>query len=471
MLFIGIDLGGSFIKGAVLDTDTLCLKHVLRIPFPDFLSGVHPLHREVAPGVIVGAVKELIEQLLPRAPNCAGIVMCGQMHGVVLTSEKGEPLSNFISWQDQRTLMPHPNGAGTYFDVLAQRITPVERQQLGNELRPGLPLSVLFWLAKENRLPKAGAVPASLADFVIANLCGSPPTTEATNAAAHGAFNLVYQEWDHAVISKLGQEQLLWPTLQRLGEVAGFLKLGPTLVPCYTPIGDQQCALLGVFLEDRELSLNIATGSQVTAISPRLEFGNYQTRPLFDGKFIKTVTHIPAGRALNALVCLLTELTRTQHLEPVDLWADIEKYAMQVGETGLRVNLAFFTSACGDHGEISNMREENMTVGHLFRAAFENMADNYYRCALRLSAEQAWTNLVFSGGLAQKLKVLRQIIQQRFRLDYRLPASEEDTLLGLLILAQFCGQATASIAQATARMRQKEEMTLKTSNVNKKHSV
>jgi sugar (pentulose or hexulose) kinase len=459
MLFIGIDLGGSFIKGAVLNTDTLCLKHIDRTVFPGFLNSVHYPHREVAPEEIVESVRELIEQLLSRAPNCAGIVMCGQMHGIVLASEKGEPLSNFISWQDQRTLMPHPSGAGTYFDVLARRITPAERRQLGNELRPSLPLSVLFWLAEENRLPEVESIPVSLADFVIANLCGSLPTTEATNAAACGAFNLISHDWDYDVLSKLGQEQLRWPALRSLGEVVGFFKVGSKLIPCYMPVGDQQCTLLGISLGNKELSLNIATGSQVSMISPRLEFGNYQTRPFFDGKFLKTITHIPAGRALNALVRLLTGLTGMQHPNPADLWADIEKCAMQVVETDLRVNLAFFTSACGDHGEITNMREENMTAGHLFRAAFENMADNYFQCASRLSAEEAWTNLVFSGGLAQKLKVLRQIVQQKFRLDYRLCASEEDALLGLLVLAQFCGQTASSVTKAAENMSQKKKVT------------
>lgn len=455
MLFIGIDLGGSFIKGAVLDLDALCLKHVHRIPFPEFITGIHPLHREVDPKKIVAAVRQLVKQLLPQAPNCAGIVLCGQMHGFVLVNEHGDQLSNFVSWQDQRALMPHPSGKGTYYDVLAQKVTQTERQQLGNELRPGLPLSVLFWMAEEKYLPKAGAIPASLPDFAVASLCSSPPTTQATNAAAHGAFNLVSQEWDRTVLAKLGQDRLKWPDLRYLGEVAGFLNVDSTLVPCYTPIGDQQCALLGAYLEDGELSLNIATGSQVSMTCPRLEFANYQTRPFFDGKFIKTVTHIPAGRSLNALINLLTELARGQDREFPDSWVYIERCIANIHETDLSVKISFFDSACGDYGQILNMREENMTVGHLFRAAFQCMADNYYMCALRLSPERAWTDLVFSGGLAQKLEALREVIQNKFQVGYRLSVSKEDTLLGLLVLAQFCSRTTQSISQAVAMTRQK----------------
>jgi len=64
----------------------------------------------------------------------------------------------------------------------------------------------------------------------------------------------------------------------------------------------------------------------------------------------------------------------------------------------MRANIAFFYSACGDQGEFTHLREEELTVGHIFRAAFQNMADNYYDCALRLSADKAWRNLVFSAA-------------------------------------------------------------------------
>ena len=90
-------------------------------------------------------------------------------------------------------------------------------------------------------------------------------------------------------------------------------------------------------------------------------------------------------------------------------------------------------------------------MGHLFRAAFQNMADNYYACALQLSPEQAWDNLVLSGGLAQ-VRLLCQLIADRFQKGYRLCPTSEDTLLGLLALAlAFTGRA-ASVKEATTML-------------------
>jgi sugar (pentulose or hexulose) kinase len=448
MSFVGIDIGTSFIKGAVLDAETLHISHIRRVPFPDPLPGLPPLYREFNPHAVLSAVQHLLTDLLPQAADCEGIVMCSQMHGLVFTTERGEPRSTLTTWQDQRVLLPHPSSRGTYFCVMRERLGPDKVRQLGNELRPGQPLGVLFWLAEQGQLPGEVAVPASVPDFVLANLCSATPSTETTNAMAHGALNLETLDWHQEVLSLLGVHGLRWPTIRRQGEVVGRLQVGSRTIPCYTPVGDYQCAMAGTLLAPGELSLNISTGSQVSLLKPRVEFGNYQTRPFFDGRFLATITHIPAGRALNALVQLLSELAEAQDLSMADPWPYIALKAAEVGETEMHVDLAFFDSACGDHGDITHIREAELTVGHLFRAAFQNMANNYYACALRLSPDQAWRNLVLSGGLAQ-IEFLRQLIRDKFQKDYRLCPTAEDTLLGLLALAlAFTGRA-ASVEQAT----------------------
>jgi sugar (pentulose or hexulose) kinase len=218
----------------------------------------------------------------------------------------------------------------------------------------------------------------------------------------------------------LGLRGLILPSLRQVGEIIGRFDG----IPCYVAIGDQQCALLGSFLEENELSLNISTGCQVSMIT-KLELGDYQIRPYF-GKHIKTITHIPAGRSLNALMKFFNHS-----------WDDIDERL--IGHTDLKVNLSFFASAYGQFGEITNIREENMTMANLFRAAFENISDNCYQAALRISPERKWTNLVFSGGLAHKNGSLRKIIQQKFGIDYRI-ATVEDTLNGLLIMARKIGE-------------------------------
>jgi len=225
--------------------------------------------------------------------------------------------------------------------------------------------------------------------------------------------------------------------------VVGELKIGSKGVACYTPVGDAQAALAGALLASDELSLNIATGAQVSRLTGELRLGDYQSRPYFDGTFLNTLSYPPAGRELNVLVRLLRELAAAQGLTFSDPWTYISEATQQATQTDLRVDLNFFGTS-SDGGGISNIRTENLTVGHLFQAAFNSMADAYHECALRLWPEEAWHNLLFSGGLVTKLEGLRKVIHNKFNSSYRVSPFAEDTLFGLLILAAvFSGQANS----------------------------
>jgi len=453
MRYLGIDLGTSFIKGATLDLDALAIEHVERIPFPEPVAGLPAAFREFDPHHIVEATRALLDRLLRHAPDARGVILCSQLHGMVLTTDSGRAVSNALNWQDQRALQPFPEGNGSYFDEINRRMTPEERRQLGNEARPGVPLCYLFWHARNNLLPTPPAVAASLPNFVVANLCGCPPRSDVTNAYAHGALNVETMDWHQPVIEKLWLDRVRWPEIVQQGTVLGELRVGSRSLPVFAPVGDYHCSQAGAFLDEGELSVNISTGSAVIQLVRGCEFGDFQTRPWFDGRFLKTVTHIPGGRALNALVRLLSELAEAQGLKLRDPWDYILAEAAKVESTDLRVNPAFYFSAMGDRGAITNAREENLNVGHLFHAAFAGMADNYAACATRLSPRRDWTRLVFSGGVALKTAQLRQMICARLGQAHRLAASEEDTLLGLLVLSLAFSRRFPSVADAIAFAR------------------
>jgi hypothetical protein len=167
----------------------------------------------------------------------------------------------------------------------------------------------------------------------------------------------------------------------------------------------------------------------------------HQTRPYFGGRYLQTITHIPAGRALSALVSLLTELGEVDE----DLaWRRIGKALDSVPATDLRAAIAFFPGPCGTSGFLENLHEGNLSVGHVFRAVFESMARNYVSCANRLDPAGAAERIVFSGGVARHLDLLRELTAQGLHLPYRLSPHPEDTLYGLMVLARsFVGQISA----------------------------
>ncbi len=434
MQCLGIDIGSTTVKGAVLDVEGGRVGDVVRERFPDPIAGLPARHFEVDSELIVAATRSALDRLLVAAPESAAVFFSGQMGGVILVDDGGSPLTNYLSWRDQRTLDTHPAG-GSYVDVIERHWSDGELRELGNELKPGSATSLLFWLAANGRLPAAGT-PCAIGDFVVGRLCGAPLQMHATQAI--GLLNLHTDEWHHTAFQRLGIDGLKWPPLANLHRPVGEMAHSGRRIPCYPVLGDQQCALYGIDLQESELSLNVSTGSQLSRITCKLQFGPYQSRRYVDDRYLNTITHLPAGRSLNVFVDLLTELAKVEGRPHSNPWAHITRLAADADGGGLECDLSFFAGPLGDTGRIEHITTENLTVGNLFRAAFRNMAANYGRCAERLDPARSWKQLALSGGLTQSVPVLRQLIQQQFSAPIREFPEGEDVLNGLLRVAQSC---------------------------------
>jgi sugar (pentulose or hexulose) kinase len=426
MHILAIDIGSSSIKGAVVDPQDSAVGSTVRMPFPELVAGLPSGHFEVAPAAVLSAVRQVIDELLSAGADVEAILFCGQMGGVILVDRDNRPLTNYLSWRDQRTLAAHPAG-GSYLDAIRRRWTGSEFRELGSELKPGSATSLLFWLAENGKLPPE-ATPLTLGDFVLTQVAGAAPHTEPTQAI--GTLNLTTGNWHLPAFAKLGLGELSWPELIDCHQHVGSIRRGNRQIPCYPVAGDQQAALRGVELAEGELSLNISTGSQVSILSRELVLGDYQTRRYFGGRYLNTITHLPAGRSLNVLVDLVTELASAQGFPVADPWGYIARAAETAADSELAVDLAFFAGPLGDRGRIDRIRLENLTVGNLFRSAFRSMTENYWTCATRLSSNLGWRRAVLSGGLTHKVPILRQFLGERFG-QCRECAEGEDVLLGL----------------------------------------
>ncbi len=80
------------------------------------------------------------------------------------------------------------------------------------------------------------------------------------------------------------------------------------------------------------------------------------------------------------------------------------------------------------------------------------MAENYDRCAVRRAPARDWERIVSSGGLAQNLPLLRDLIVARLGGEYRMCATTEDRLLGLLVLRLVATGRDRTVQQAMKRL-------------------
>jgi sugar (pentulose or hexulose) kinase len=445
---LGVDIGSSSIKGCVLDLEHDRLGPVRQIPFPDPVAGLPPMHHEVVPQEVLSRVQELLAELSGESPGAGHVLFSSQMGGLVLTTQRGEATGNYISWRDQRLLAPSTQDVRstatdlTCWDVFRRQVTAEDLDRNGRELQPGSTISLVSWLSDRGLLPSHPCLAMPLGDYIVSQLCGVEPRSEPTLALGFVDFQAMQpcDEW----LQRVAGPTVSWPRLAGRHEILGHCEIAGRTLACFPAMGDHQAALTGVGLQSRELSINVSTGSQVSLLTNELRLGNYQTRPFGDGRFLNTLTHLPAGRALNGLLDLLGELPRHEGYTLRDPWTVIEREVARVrgerrsGATGdpLELHLSFFAGPLGDEGRVEHLRLENLTVGHWFHAAFERMAENYAVCAARLSEPGSYDRVALSGGLIQRLPSLRAMITEQFACPHRLIELEEESLRGLLVSAR-----------------------------------
>lgn len=433
MRCLGIDIGSSSIKGAVLNLQSGQVESIAKEPFPDPLRGLPSGFHEVDPALVLSRTIAVIRALLADASDVRKIFFCGQMGGIILTDAAARPVTNYLSWRDQRSLRPLDESTTPLVEEIEHRLSPTLFADLGRELKPGSATVLLHWLARHRQLP-GGTIPVSIGDFVVGNLCAIAPTMHRTHTI--GMLNFRTADWHREAFKVLGIDQLNWPTLADDHVPVGQCEIEGRMLDLYTVMGDQQAALKGIQLSKEELSINVSTGSQVSQITSEFQPSNCQTRCWFGTDYLNTVTHIPAGRSLTVIEALLTELPRAAGITVPNSWKLISEATERANGDGLSCDLSFFASAMGNSGRIDQITTENLTVGNLFQAAFEFMADSYLTCSQRLSVTPAWSRIAVSGGLVQAFPSLRQKLQMRFAMSMREVAEQEETMMGLLYWAR-----------------------------------
>ena len=370
MSSVGLDIGGTYLKVAWLDEGELL---VTRVPTPEFIDSSGRA-REIDPDALVDSILRLLDGVIGSRP-CDRILITGQMAGLALVNQRGRALAPLISWQDTRV---HT------VDRVRQSLKPEELARLGDGLRVGLPLVTL----SELDVPK-GALVTSLIGFVAGSIAATfAPTMHATDAASLGLLDVPICRWSSAAlaVARLHESQLPRP-VSDLSIVGVNARFGAQIV---TSVGDQQAALMGAGLSIGEVSMNIATGCQVSTITDIADSPT-QLRPYFLGQYLRTVTHLPAGRLLAAAV-----REDVGHPPSGDEWVAALQFADDPGTS----------------------------VGR----AVETIADACIDAARRLGSG---VSIVFSGGVAQKVQVIQHRIADALSIPFRVYEGDDAALEGL----------------------------------------
>ena len=412
---LALDLGASFIKGVRVADDGTVIGEAVRAPSPPGkpLDGVGS--RIIPAQELLAAVQTVLSRIDPRSEGRL-YAFSNQMHGFVFVDQDLGAAYGPVTWQDQR-------GHEALGDLRAS-LGEEGVRRLGNELRTGIPLATLASQRGRFR-PGSGLVLASIGDWVAWSLAGGKGPIHATNAAAMGLMDVQAGCWDPQAVELAGLDS------EQLPEISGdVVTIGGHSRPCcLTPVGDQQAALLGIGVGRSEMSFNVATGAQVARVADRGDGTEAQVRPFFDQRFLHTVTHIPAGRALNAWLGLLTELSEGDaSLE--DQWDRVIERSRQRERSDMKFNLALFDSADGLTGSVRNILEDDLTVGEFMGAALARLAESLAFHAGRVGWDGVDT-AVYSGGWLREGRLVGESLASQLPVPVRRHPDHEDALAGL----------------------------------------
>src|SRR3989442_7210950 len=188
-MFLGIDLGTSSLKALVLDVDGAI---VGRAAASYSMSAPQPGWSESDPQDWWQAAATATKQATgDHAAEIAAIGLSGQMHGVVLSDDMGQPLRPAILWPDLRTrrqLDPYRE--------LAEDL----RRKLANPPATGMAGPTLLWLRDHER-PRYRAAQWALQpkDWLRLRLTHEA-ATEPSDPTCTRPYDLTTEHWAKNII-------------------------------------------------------------------------------------------------------------------------------------------------------------------------------------------------------------------------------------------------------------------------------
>lgn len=402
MNIIAIDCGASFIKATQLSYGQIVRTIVKKTPADSDNAKL---------GKSVKIIREIIEQLSINL-NEIHIGFSNEMHGFVLADQDGVPVLPYISWQKE---LGNLEECRNLFDPDLIRTT-------GMPLKLGLPSTNLYYLIKNRQLVSHKQLYFyTLGDYYIRVITGQQPYTHATNAAATGLYDIAEKKWITDLLKEIlgdnGLNSVTFPEIyQKQKEIC--IEKNKKKLFFYPALGDQQAALLGAQLENEgEISLNFGTGAQISILSKKIEYSQaYQIRPYFGNYFLKTVPHIPSGRALNVYFDFVKDMVNEfTMVEDEVLWKYINSQARKNQCQNMKIDMSFFSNAITDHdvGSVENIQEENFSVGNFFDSIYAQMADNVEDVYKKLGRPFV-NKILISGGVLNKNDYLREKVLAKF---------------------------------------------------------
>mgnify|MGYP001174451193 FL=1 len=424
--FLLIDFGTTSTKTARIDIKTGIFSNLLSYSALKNCAK-NPGHHEFDMYEVKRRFEEICHHNYSQSPF-SGIMICSEMHGFAVLDSNDNPITNYISWKDERALEKDGEIESAFTDVCGfwkndfKKIT-------GMTPRPGfMPMSLLN-ISRTNILPS---------DIRVVDLPGwlsrstGCPTghIHRTMLAGLGVYdirnNIIAKNLVLWLSEKIGSNIYL-DTPAEITTVSGYWNE----VPIYVGLGDHQCSLLGAgLIDDQALSINIGTGAQISTLHPTLYPEEAELRPFLFDLCLKTITHIPGGRALATYVNFIQKLVGPNF----DIWEDLSNVSTDaISDGSLLFQLGIFPGARGyeNGGAIRYINEGTFDKENYLHSLLRSFAEQYIDITKLFDPEKSYSRLIVSGGIARRLPSFVEFMQKRTKYHIGGATNLDESLIGL----------------------------------------
>lgn len=418
---VGLDIGTTTVSAIVLDAVGKNVLQIYNVPNDSKIVSEKSWEFIQSPRRIWEIVIKLLDEILEKY-QVTSIGVTGQMHGILLISSQGEPLSPLYTWQDMSASVVE-NSACEQLEKLT-----------GTRIPAGYGLATLYYLMKENKVPKTPYVTGTIMDFITMKLCGlSRPVMHITNAASWGFFSTSQNDFDTNLLQKSGISKEVLPIVTAQKQVIGKYQN----IPVAVAIGDNQAAFMGSVSDPKgTLLVNIGTGSQVSLLSdqcPTEESLLVEARP-FDGtSLLYSGSCLCGGRSYALLEKMFRKFAISCGMEDKPYFDVLNSLAKEGMESGRIVEVSTTFAGTRENpdirGSITQIGEENFTPEAFSAGLLTGMAKELYGLYQRMPHEGV-TKLVASGNGVRKNPVLQAVLQEVFGMKLTIPDHTEEAAFG-----------------------------------------
>lgn len=434
MLALGIDIGTTTISAVVVEDRKRVLCSVTENSHAA-LRSANAWEVLQNAGDVVEKAEAITGRLIEKFPQIACIGVTGQMHGIVYVDGEGEIVSPLYTWLDNRGNCIL-DGEETYTEHV-RRVT-------GFEVATGMGFVTHFYNLRNGLVPPEAAAFCTIYDCLAMRLCGSKrPVTHPSSVASFGLYDLAGGNYHRGSLERLHIGMDMCPV------VVGDSFIGTTAegIPVTVGIGDNQASFLGAVQDgERELLVNIGTGSQITflAETPFSDDG-FEPRPFVGDKYIMVGSSLGGGASLELLerfFCQVATMASGNEIRSCYTMIDACMENCAVPANPPKVNTRFFGTRRDPTatGSIMNLTFENFRVPDLIYGFFNGMAEELHQMFLRCGypGKSALTRIIGSGNGLRKNAVLCDCIRDVFGMPFRISPFEEEASCGAAFFAQMC---------------------------------